>query len=195
LTEGASSGGESWPPAGTHVVVHDHGRRLTAEVTGVGEISLDVTLDARQRPAGPDKRVTLEFVMDDRAYRLGGELDDGTFGSCRFTPTSRAVLLQRRAHMRSSVEVVIVLSSDDGAIRYLGRTHNISVGGALGEFREQPSVGQRLGFSLVPRIGTGVIKGRCRVTRVEDGERVAVAFEELADHELADLAEFILRHR
>jgi len=147
-------------------------------------------------PAPNGTPAIIEYVSEARAYRLSGQLESGEpDGVLRFVVTSRPVFLQRREHVRAQIDVVMVLASHDSNLRLVGRSRNLSVGGALADFPEPPAVGERLRFSLVPRVGRDGVKGVCRVLRVDDPSGVAVQFEDVTSERLGQLAEFILRHR
>jgi hypothetical protein len=144
----------------------------------------------------PAPHAIIEYVSEARAYRLCGQLESGDRdGVLRFLVTSRPIFLQRREHVRAQIDVVMVLASEDSNVRLVGRSRNLSVGGALGDFPEPPTAGERLRFSLVPRVGRDGVKGVCRVLRVDDPFGVAVRFEDVTAEQAGRLAEFILRHR
>jgi|SRR5947209_17134846 len=144
----------------------------------------------------PAPHAIIEYVAEARAYRLCGQLEAGDRdGVLRFLVTSRPVFLQRREHVRAQIDVVMVLASQDSNVRLVGRSRNLSVGGAMGDFPEPPDVGERLRFSLVPRVGREGVKGVCRVVRVDEPSGVAVRFEDVTAEQAGHLAEFILRHR
>jgi PilZ domain len=173
------------------------GPRVTAAVSGVSSDSLLLhPVEAHGMPASHVgvTRTAVEYVVGERAYRLTGDLSGHAEGQWRFVPRSSPVLLERREHLRTAVEVVIVLSSEDG-IRHVGRTRDLSGGGVLAGFAEQLAVGTRLQFALVSRVGTEVIRGTCRVVRGAAANEVALAFEDVTTELLAQVADFILRHR
>jgi hypothetical protein len=198
LDAGTSS--EAWPRAhGQVVILYARGPRVAAHVTSATSLSLLLQVSDRQSAltgGGEGTRVTLEYVSGTRAYRLAGDLHGSEHDhELRFVPRGQPVLLQRREHMRAAVDVMIVLVSTDGALRLVGRTRNVSSGGALGNFPEVPAVGQRLRFSLVSRVGSEVIKGNCQAVRVEASGLVAVEFEGVTSSEAERIADFILRNR
>jgi hypothetical protein len=183
---------ELWPQPGGEAVICCDGGRVVAEVTSATRLSIRLRADDAPRA----ERVLLEYVAGERAYRLAGELDGrDPDGDWRFVPRAQPVLLERREHMRTAVSVTIVLTSADGSVRLVGRTRNLSAGGALVELDGEASAGDRLRFSLVPRVGAGVLKGACRVVRVAPGGVTGVAFENVPAEQADQLAAFILRHR
>lgn len=191
---------ERWPRTGDQVVIALRRTRLSAEVAYVTSqsVGLRVSYDQRALAPGADRRhpAALEWVEGDAAYRVPGELCGGepTVGH-RFVPRSRPLPFERREHMRAPVDATIVLSTDAGA-RLVGRTRNLSGGGALvGDLDRLPALDDRLRFSLVPRVGRDALHGRCRVTRVDDRGGVAVAFEGVSPRLAHDIAHFILGHR
>jgi hypothetical protein len=186
--------GEGWPRAGgTVVLAAQQGPRVAADVTSATSHSLLLRL-AEPLDAPDGTHALIEYVVDARAYRLSGQLE-AAHGELRFVASSRPVFLQRREHVRASIEVVMVLASDDSNLRVVGRTCNLSVGGALGEFAAVLTVGERLRFALVPRVGSEGVKGACRVVRVNEPYGLAVQFENVTPEVAGQLAEFILRHR
>jgi hypothetical protein len=173
------------------------GPRVTAAVTGGDSDSLLLhPVEAHGMPASNMgvTRTAVEYVVGDRAYRVSGDLAGETEGQWRFIPRAAPVLLERREHMRTAIDLVIVLTSEDG-VRHVGRTRDLSGGGVLTEFAEQFSVGTRLQFALVSRVGTEIIRGTCRVARATAANQVALAFDDVTADQLARLADFILRHR
>lgn len=192
---------EPWPDVGDNVVLVPHrGDRLAAVVTSATSLSLWLHVGEVQPPAGVNgapPHAMLEYVADDRAYRIAGEIGivDHDRHWWRFVASARAVLLQRRADMRTAVSLVIVLASASGTRRLVGRTRNVSAGGALADFSELPRLGERLRFALVPRVGQEVVKGWCRVVRIPPPAGVAVEFESLTPRQCEELANLILRHR
>lgn len=189
---------QHWPRAGEAAVVALRRQRLGAEVAYVTSQSVGLRVSLDQRcfvPSGSGtKTAALEYVTPGGTYRVVGELGAGEPGVARFAPRAQPLLVERRGRARSDVAVVIVLSDPVDGRRVVGRTRNLSPGGALvGELDGTLRSGERLRYALVPSVGRDGFSGACRVTRAGDGV-VAVAFDDVAPRRERELAHFILQH-
>lgn len=180
-------------------------RLVTLSIPGLEELSVKVArkgedytelvlAKAAQTPLSELERsqALLEFVTDDGMFRMLGmmRLHAGEHGEAiRFEHQGRVQLLQRRAHVRTELIAMVVMTRDGGPPQR-GMTLNLSGGGLLLRGLTGVEVGEELAFDLRLDLLPARIQGRCKVVRVTPEGFHGVQFTEIDEGERDRIVRF-----
>jgi c-di-GMP-binding flagellar brake protein YcgR len=168
---------------------------LSVKVARKGEDFTELTLAQPPRSALNELERTqalLEFVTEDGMFRMLGtmRLHAGEHGEAiRFEHQGRVQLLQRRAHVRTELIAMVVMTPDGGAPQR-GMTLNLSGGGLLLRGLVGVEVGAELAFDLRLDLLPARIQGRCTVVRVTPEGFHGVQFTEIEEEERDRIVRF-----
>jgi hypothetical protein len=170
--------------------------RLTASVTHATRTWLALRLGGPGSPRGRDLdgvRAAVEYIAEDGAYRLLGDLEQvpgAGLSTVRFVLTSGPQFLGRRRHLRTAMDVPVVLTDERTGEKFRGRSLNVSESGMLvdGLGSGLPATGARLRFALVARCARDPIVGTSVVIRSDGDGQLGVEFGQLSRQCAEDLA-------
>ena len=176
-------------------------RLVTLSIPGLEELSVKVArkgedfteLTLAKQPQNPlaeleRSQALLEFVTEDGMFRMLGMMRlQGE--AIRFEHQGRVQLLQRRAHVRTELIAMVVMTGDGGPAQR-GMTLNLSGGGLLLRGLAGVDVGSELAFDLRLDLLPARIQGRCKVVRVTPEGFHGVMFTEIDEDDRDKLVRF-----
>ena len=140
---------------------------ISAKVVGGGEGFTQLKLASRpqtQLALLERSQLFLEFVTDDGMWRTLGTISLLGNELVRFEHGGRVQLLQRRAHVRTDLIAMLIVTPEGGKPRRC-LTLNISGGGALVRGLDDVALDGDLAFDLRLDLLPARIQGTCKVVR------------------------------